>query len=106
MQRKPIVVVGSLNMDLVARVERIPAKGETLSGQDFQTHPGGKGANQAVAVARLGYPVSMIGRVGSDGFGQILRDSLAAAGVDTSAVAISDEPSGIAMIAVERGGDN
>jgi ribokinase len=106
MQRKPIVVVGSLNIDLVARVERIPAKGETLSGQDFQTHPGGKGANQAVAVARLGYPVSMIGRVGSDGFGQILRDSLAAAGVDTSAVAISDEPSGIAMIAVERGGDN
>jgi ribokinase len=106
MQSKPIVVVGSLNMDLVAQVERIPAKGETLLGRDFQTHPGGKGANQAVAVARLGYPVSMIGRVGPDAFGESLRDRLATAGVDTSAIATSDAPTGVAMIAVERGGDN
>jgi ribokinase len=106
MQRKPIVVVGSLNMDLVAQVERIPAKGETLSGRDFQTHPGGKGANQAVGVARLGYPVSMIGRLGSDAFGESLGESLAAAGVDTSAIAISDAPSGVAMIAVDASGDN
>jgi len=106
MHRKPIVVVGSLNMDLVTQVERIPVKGETLSGSDFQTHPGGKGANQAVAVARLGYPVSMIGRVGCDGFGESLRESLSAAGVDTSAIAASDAPSGVAMIAVEVSGDN
>jgi ribokinase len=106
MQRKPIVVVGSLNMDLVAQVERLPARGETLPGSDFQTHPGGKGANQAVAVARLGYPVSMIGRVGSDGFGESLRQSLATAGVDTSAIAASNAPSGVAMIAVEKGGNN
>jgi ribokinase len=106
MKSKPIVVVGSLNLDLVAQVERIPAKGETLPGRDFRTYPGGKGANQAVAAARLGYPVSMIGRVGSDVFGENLRESLATAGVDTSAIATSDAPSGVAMIAVEAGGDN
>lgn len=106
MPQKPIVVVGSINVDLVAHVERIPARGETLSGWDFATHPGGKGANQAAAVARLGYPVTMIGRVGSDGFGQELRLALAGAGVDTSAIGVSEGPTGTAMILVQPSGDN
>ena len=86
--RKPIVVVGSINMDLVANTPRIPLAGETILGQDFQTHHGGKGANQAVAVGRLGYPVSMIGRVGDDAFGTELKAGLESAGVDTTAVEI------------------
>lgn len=106
MSEKPIVVVGSINIDLVVHVERIPARGETLSGSDFQTHIGGKGANQAAAVARLGYPIAMIGRVGSDAFSADLRRSLAAAGVDTAAISTVDGPSGNAMIAVEASGDN
>lgn len=84
LNRKPIVVVGSINIDLVARAERIPVTGETISGIDLQTHPGGKGANQAVAVARLGYPVSMIGRLGSDAFGTELRAYSQSAGIDPS----------------------
>src|ERR1700761_2707943 len=84
---KPIVVVGSINLDLVANTPRIPRAGETLIGDDFQTHHGGKGANQAVAAARLGYPVQMIGRVGDDAFGEQLRAGLNEAGVETSAVA-------------------
>ena len=74
--RKSIVVVGSINADLVAKVERIPHSGETVLGSDFQIHSGGKGANQAVAVARLGYPVFMIGKLGSDAFGLRLRESM------------------------------
>ncbi len=84
--RKPIVVVGSINMDLVARTPRIPLAGQTLIGSGFTTTPGGKGANQAVAIARLGYPVHMIGAVGDDVFGQALLDNLAAAGVETRAI--------------------
>src|ERR1035441_9190333 len=64
--RKPIVVVGSINMDLVAHTRQIPVPGETVIGTGFATTPGGKGANQAVAAARLGYPVSMVGAVGDD----------------------------------------
>jgi ribokinase len=104
--QKPIVVVGSINMDMVAVAERIPAVGETVSGTDFQTHPGGKGANQAVAVARLGYPVRMIGRLGSDVFGAQLRRHLAESGVDIAAIASSDGPSGVAIIEVSRKGEN
>jgi len=104
--QKPIVVVGSINMDLVANTPRIPAAGETLLGRDFQTHHGGKGANQAVAVGRLGYPVSMIGRVGDDAFGEQLRAGLQDAGVDTSAVAISPGASGVAVIVVAESGEN
>jgi ribokinase len=74
--RKPIVVVGSINLDLVATSENIPAIGQTVIGNDFQIHPGGKGANQAVAIARLGYPVRMIGKLGTDAFGAQLRDHL------------------------------
>ena len=85
-QDKPVVVVGSLNMDLVMRTPRVPVGGETLHGHEFSTLPGGKGANQAVACARLGAKVSMIGQVGNDGFGTTLRDGLAADGIDVSGV--------------------
>jgi ribokinase len=104
--RKPIVVVGSINMDLVARTPRIPRGGETIIGTGFETTPGGKGANQAVAVARLGYPVAMVGMVGEDVFGQTLLDNLAHAGVDTGAVARVSGPSGVAQIQVDDRGEN
>ena len=104
--RKPIVVVGSINMDLVARTPRIPRGGETIIGTGFETTPGGKGANQAVAVARLGYPVAMVGMVGEDVFGQTLLDNLAHAGVDTGAAARVSGPSGVAQIQVDDRGEN
>jgi ribokinase len=104
--QKPIVVVGSINIDLVANAERIPLSGETLRGTEFRTHPGGKGANQAVAVARLGYPVKMIGKVGSDAFGSQLRSSLEQAGVDVSAIETVEDSSGVAVIVVSSEGDN
>jgi ribokinase len=106
MNRKPIVVVGSINMDLVVRADRIPLPGETVHGSDFQMHPGGKGANQAVAAARLGYPVRMIGRLGSDAFGEKLRTQLVQGGVDIAMVRTCKGPSGIAVIAVARNGEN
>jgi ribokinase len=104
--RKPIVVVGSINIDLVARAERIPLAGETVPSSDFQIHPGGKGANQAAAVARLGYPVRMIGRLGSDAFGEKLRAQLEESGVNASGVRTSPGPSGVAVIAVAPDGEN
>ncbi len=104
--QKPIVVVGSINTDLVAVTKRIPAVGETVIGSDFQIHPGGKGANQAVAVARLGYPVRLIGRLGNDDFGAQLRTHLENAGVEISGVSTSDGTSGVAVIVVSRQGDN
>lgn len=104
--QKPIVVVGSINMDLVARTPRIPASGETLIGTDFVTTPGGKGANQAVAVARLGYPVAMLGMVGEDVFGRALLENLKDAGVDITAITRVSGPSGIAQIAVAENGQN
>jgi ribokinase len=103
---RPIVVIGSLNIDLVARAARIPSPGETLLGEEFSTHPGGKGANQAVAVARLGYPVRMVGRLGDDGFGTQLRDHLTRSGVDISGVRTSPGSSGVAVIAVAATGEN
>src|SRR5579859_7540382 len=106
MNQKPIVVVGSINIDLVARADRIPLVGETVHSSDFQMYPGGKGANQAVAAARLGYPVRMIGRVGSDSFGEELRAQLVRAGVDASRVRTSQGPSGVAVIAVAPNADN
>jgi len=102
----PIVVIGSINMDLVALTPRIPLAGQTLTGTGFTTTPGGKGANQAVAAARLGASVHMVGMVGQDIFGQALLDALQAAGVATEAVARVDGPSGIASIAVAAGGEN
>ena len=104
--RKPIVVVGSINMDLVAHTHHMPVPGQTVIGTGFDTTPGGKGANQAVAAARLGYPVSMVGAVGDDVFGQALLNNLAKAGVDTSAVARVSGPSGVAPILVADNGEN
>lgn len=102
-----IVVVGSLNMDLVIRTPHLPLPGETLFGSDFRTAPGGKGANQAVAAARLGGVVSMIGRTGSDDFGRALRATMQADGVDMSHVGEDPEAAtGVALIAVEDGGQN
>lgn len=104
--QKPIVVVGSINIDLVSKADRIPVLGETVLGSEFRTHLGGKGGNQAVAVARLGYPVRMIGKVGSDSFGDKLRSGLQQAGVDVSAVATVEDSSGVAVIVVSPQGDN
>ena len=103
---KPIVVVGSINMDLVASAEHIPSVGETIEGTRFQLQPGGKGANQAVAVARLGYSVHMIGKVGDDSFGVQLRNQLEESGVETAGVGGSSGSSGIALIVVSDRGEN
>src|SRR3954466_7742225 len=105
--QKPIVVVGSINLDLVASTDRIPQVGETVIGRSFQTFFGGKGANQAVAVARLGYPVSMIANVGDDEIGQRLLRGLKKAGVHTRAVAVARRTSsGVAHIESDRKGQN
>lgn len=102
-----IVVVGSLNMDLVVRSARHPLPGETLLGGDFHTFPGGKGANQAVAAARVGGIVSMVGRVGSDDFGAALLQNLAANGVDAAHVRRDSEAAtGVALITVAADGQN
>lgn len=106
MQKKPILVAGSINLDLVVGVERLPRLGETLTGTGLENHPGGKGANQAAAIGRLGWPVQMIGRIGSDVFGEQLRGHIRRAGVDTSAVMLSEGSSGLAMIAVTPEGEN
>lgn len=101
-----IAVVGSLNMDLVAVVSRLPARGETLIGSRHFTAHGGKGANQAYAAARLGGAVAMIGRVGEDGFGESMRANLAEAGCAVEAVRTVPGPSGVALIFVSEQGDN
>jgi ribokinase len=104
--KAPVVVVGSINIDLVANADRIPVKGETILGHKFQIHPGGKGANQAVAVARLGHAVTMIGRVGDDAFGVQLRAHLESMDVNLSGVTTTPGTSGVAIIVVGRGGEN
>lgn len=102
-----VVVFGSINLDLVVKAPRLPATGETLTGDTFFTVGGGKGANQAVASARLGVPTKMIGRVGDDSFGTGLIDSLKGYGVDTDGVLVtSGQPSGVALITVNAAGDN
>jgi len=105
-----ITVLGSLNMDFVVRVDELPAPGVTTMGKDFQMIPGGKGANQACAVGRIGARTVqgyMIGRVGADVFGDRLKASLSAAGVDVSAVYTKKEqPTGVALIWVDRRGQN
>jgi len=102
-----ITVVGSLNMDLVTRVKVMPRVGETLIGKDYKQIPGGKGANQADAIAKLGSKVYMIGRVGDDGFGSDLIQSLNSDGVDVSYIKRDkNAPTGIALIMVEDHGDN
>ena len=108
MSKRNILVVGSLNMDQVVRVPRVPVLGETLLGAgSLQLIPGGKGANQAVAMARLGASVVMAGRVGNDPFGERLRDSLAADHIDTSLLVTDPtEASGTAFIFLTADGDN
>ncbi len=102
-----VVVVGSLNVDLVVAVDHRPAPGETVLGGDVATHPGGKGANQAVAAARLGGRVAMLGCVGDDPHGELLLSSLRSAGVDDRHVRrLADVPSGIATITVTPDGQN
>jgi ribokinase len=103
---KPIVVVGSINFDLVVGADRLPLAGETITGNNFATFHGGKGANQAVAAAKLGYPVAMVGCVGHDNFGPQLRHGLENAGVDVSHVSTVPESSGIALITTGKRGEN
>lgn len=104
--RKPIVVVGSVTMDMVTLTPRIPRTGETVIGTGFGTTPGGKGANQAVAAARLGYPVHIVGNVGRDVYGPVLLDNLAHSGVSTTAMEQVDGPSGLAPIFLSESGEN
>ncbi|HWI12521.1 MAG TPA: PfkB family carbohydrate kinase, partial [Burkholderiaceae bacterium] len=102
-----VVVVGSLNLDLVVRAPRLPRPGETLIGSDFATDEGGKGANQAVAAARMGARVAMIGRLGRDAHGARLRAALQLEGVDDAGVGDDDaRPTGVASIVVATGGEN
>ena len=104
--RKPIVIVGSITMDLVTRTPRIPAIGQTLIGTGFETTPGGKGANQAVAAARLGYPVAMVAKVGDDAYGSALLENLRRAGIDISGMSKAPGSSGLAPMFVAEDGLN
>jgi len=102
-----IVVLGSLNMDLIVRTARIPRPGETVHGYGFTTVPGGKGANQAAAAARLGAHAIMVGRVGQDAFGDALLDNMLMQGVETGYILRDrQEPSGIALIQIQDDGNN
>ncbi|EJM26589.1 MULTISPECIES: ribokinase [Pseudomonas] len=101
-----VVVIGSLNMDLVTRAPRLPRGGETLIGHSFATVSGGKGANQAVAAARLGAQVSMVGCVGNDDYGVQLRDALLAEQIDCQAVSVVEDSSGVALIVVDDNSQN
>ncbi|KAA3664830.1 MAG: ribokinase [Chloroflexi bacterium] len=101
-----VVVVGSLNMDLVTRAKTIPIPGETVIGGDLETIPGGKGANQAVAAARSGAVVSMVGHVGTDVFADRLKENLAADGIDQAFVTAVPGASGVALIVVDAAGQN
>jgi ribokinase len=101
-----IAVVGSVNLDLVASVSRLPRPGETLTGAELQYIPGGKGANQAVAAARLGAEVRFVGAVGEDDFGRRAVSELRAAGVDLTGLQVVQAPTGTALILVDDGGEN
>lgn len=104
---KKLAVIGSVNMDMVVRVDRFPVPGETRRGEGFQIVPGGKGANQAVALGRLGADVVMVGMVGGDSFGAACRNNFMGNGVDVSALDIAEgETTGTAVIEVECTGEN
>ena len=103
---KKVVVVGSINMDLVTRCKRAPKGGETLFGEEFFQVPGGKGANQAVAIGKLGTEVTMLGKVGKDSFGKDLINSMKESGVDTRYIEEGEKSTGIAKIIVEENGQN
>jgi ribokinase len=101
---RPVLVAGAINTDLVARVAKAPAAGETVTGSAFAIFGGGKGANQAIATARSGAPTAMLGALGDDDFGRARRADLDAEGIDTGFVARHEsEPSGVALIVVEEG---
>lgn len=100
------VVIGSINMDLVSQVDRFPEAGETRTGKEFGIFPGGKGANQAVALARLGAEVMMVGKVGDDVFGKRYREIFDSEGVDHGAVSTHDGSNGVAAIQVNDAGEN
>jgi ribokinase len=102
----PLVVVGAINVDLTARVQRAPAAGETVSGGILSRQPGGKGANQAAAAARLGARVRLIGAVGDDDAGDQMRRHLGAVGVDISGVQRTADATGTALIVVDDSGEN
>jgi ribokinase len=107
MARGPVVVVGSVNVDLVATVPTLPGPGETVTGGTFARHGGGKGANQAVAAARLGAAVTFVGAVGDDDFGASALRDLTAEGIDVDAVAVLDGiATGVALVTVDRAGEN
>jgi ribokinase len=101
-----IAVLGSANMDLVVTVDRAPGRGETVTGRSYDTVPGGKGANQALAAARAGGEVAFLGAVGDDDFGRRITALLTESGVDVSGLVVSDEPTGTAHITVDGDGDN
>lgn len=104
---KKILVIGSLNLDMVVNADHVPLAGETILGRDMTLVPGGKGANQACAAARLGAHVVMLGALGQDGHGRLLEGSLAKSGVDVSRLLWrSHKETGLAMITVDRGGEN
>ncbi|MFK3676842.1 PfkB family carbohydrate kinase [Microbacterium sp. NPDC090218] len=102
----PLTIVGSINVDLTARADRLPQAGETVGGGRLVREAGGKGANQAAAAARLGATVRMIGAVGTDADGAWMRSELDAAGVDTTNIQTRDQPTGVALIVVDREGEN
>jgi len=104
--RKPLVVVGSLNADLYVEINALPRPGETISGANAAMRPGGKGANQAAAAARLGHPTQLIGQLGSDAYAPVLTQALVTAGVDCQHLAISPGESGQALILLQQGGEN
>ncbi len=107
MLRQKVIVAGSANMDMVMRVQRLPKPGETLMSDSFTTAHGGKGANQAVAAARLGGQVSFIGAIGADAFGQMQREGLAREGIHLSHLKTHGElPTGVAQILTADTGDN
>lgn len=107
MSSNKIIVAGSMNMDMVVKTTHIPTPGETVLGGDFFMNPGGKGANQAVAIARLGGNVSFIGKIGNDIFGKQSSQLFDDEGVDTGGILSDDElPSGIALITVDQKGEN
>jgi ribokinase len=102
-----VVVIGSINADFVVAVERLPDPGETVQGGRFATHQGGKGANQAVAAARAGARVRMIGAIGADDHGELAVRALAAEGIDVSGIRqVANEPTGVALIVVGPRGEN
>ncbi len=104
--RRLVVVVGSINVDLVVETDRLPGPGETVLGRSFARHQGGKSANQAVAAARAGARVRMVACVGDDAFGREARAALIDEGIDASGILVRDAPTGVAVIAVAPDGEN